>query len=169
MAATSHSDTFRLTLDHYGKRISIEHDRCDLNAVELAETFYSLAKAAEWQPKSIVDAFREVADKYNPQESTSIGAEKKTVNKYRNLLIIKNIDEFLKECSLMSYKKSPYECLRELEEQVMYASHFGTIIIWLYDLSTAGYIFDFVDTEIKDEDSSHPTISVIYEYTGGCS
>ena len=65
MATTSHSDTFRLTLDHYGKRISIEHDRCDLDAVELAETFYSLAKAAEWQPNSIIDAMRKVADDHD--------------------------------------------------------------------------------------------------------
>jgi hypothetical protein len=68
MAATSHSEidqTFRLTLEHYGKRISIEHDRCDLHAVELVQVFYRLALAAEWQPKSIVDAFREVADEYD--------------------------------------------------------------------------------------------------------
>ncbi len=65
MAATSHSDTFRLTLDHYGKRISIEHDRCDLDAVELVEIFYRVALAAEWQPNSIIDAMRNVSDEHD--------------------------------------------------------------------------------------------------------
>lgn len=65
MTTTSHSDTFRLTLDHYGKRISIEHDRCDLDAVELVEIFYRVALAAEWQPNSIIDAMRKVADEHD--------------------------------------------------------------------------------------------------------
>ena len=67
MATTFPSEenqTFRLTLEHYGKRVSIEHDHCDLHAVELVQTFYRLALAAEWQPKNIIDAFREVADEY---------------------------------------------------------------------------------------------------------
>ncbi len=62
MAATYHSDTFRLSLDLYGKRISIEHDRCDLDATELVEIFYRIALATEWQPNSIIDAMRTVAD-----------------------------------------------------------------------------------------------------------
>ena len=68
MAATFPSEidqTFRLTLEHYGKRISIEQDQSDLHAVELVQVFYRLALAAEWQPKSIVDALREVADEYD--------------------------------------------------------------------------------------------------------
>ena len=68
MATTFPSEndqTFRLTLEHYGKRISIEHDHSDLHAVELVQTFYRLALAAEWQPKNIIDAFREVADEYD--------------------------------------------------------------------------------------------------------
>jgi len=56
--------TYRLTLEHYGKRVSIEHDHCDLHAVELVQTFYRLALAAEWQSKNIIEAFREVADEY---------------------------------------------------------------------------------------------------------
>lgn len=56
--------TFRLTLEHYGKRVSIEQDHSDLHAVELVQVFYRLALAAEWQPKSIIEAFREVADEY---------------------------------------------------------------------------------------------------------
>ena len=68
MAATFPSEidqTFRLTLEHYGKRISIEQDQSDLHAVELVQVFYRLALAAEWQPKSIVDALRDVADEYD--------------------------------------------------------------------------------------------------------
>ena len=67
MATTFPSEidqTFRLTLEHYGKRISIEKDHSDLHAVELVQVFYRIALAAEWQPKSIVDALREVADEY---------------------------------------------------------------------------------------------------------
>ena len=67
MATTFPSEidqTFRLTLEHYGKRVSIEQDNCDLHAVELVQVFYRLALAAEWQPKNIIDAFREVADEY---------------------------------------------------------------------------------------------------------
>jgi len=68
MATTFPSEndqTFRLTLEHYGKRISIEHDHCDMHAVELVQVFYRLALAAEWQPKNIIEAFREVADEYD--------------------------------------------------------------------------------------------------------
>jgi hypothetical protein len=67
MATTSPFEidqTFRLTLEHYGKRISIEQDHSDLHAVELVQVFYRLALAAEWQPKNIIEAFREVADEY---------------------------------------------------------------------------------------------------------
>jgi len=68
MATTFPSEinqTFRLTLEQYGQRVSIEYDPQDLHAVELVQVFYRLALAAEWQPKNIIDAFREVADEYD--------------------------------------------------------------------------------------------------------
>ena len=68
MATTFPSEidqTFRLTLEHYGKRISIEQDHSDLHAVELVQVFYRLALAAEWQPTNSIEAFREVADEYD--------------------------------------------------------------------------------------------------------
>jgi len=45
MATEFPSQRFRLTLDHYGKRITIELDHSDVTAEELIETFYQLAGA----------------------------------------------------------------------------------------------------------------------------
>ena len=59
------NDTFRLTLDHYGKRISIESDDSDLTATELAELFYDLAIAATYVDNNIIDAMRKVADDHD--------------------------------------------------------------------------------------------------------
>ena len=57
-----------LTLEHYGKRITIELDHSDLTAEELVETFYQLAMAAEFPSKAVCEAMHFVADERSESE-----------------------------------------------------------------------------------------------------
>ena len=68
MATEFPDQTFRLTLDHYGKRITIELDHCDVTAEELVETFYQLAMAAEFPSKAVCEAMHFVSDERGASE-----------------------------------------------------------------------------------------------------
>jgi hypothetical protein len=68
MATEFPDQDFRLSLDHYGKRITIELDHCDVTAEELIEAFYQLAMAAEFSSKAICEAMRFVADERSASE-----------------------------------------------------------------------------------------------------
>lgn len=68
MATEFPDQTFRLTLEHYGTRITIELDHCDVAAEELVETFYQLAMAAEFPSKSVCKAMHFVADERSASE-----------------------------------------------------------------------------------------------------
>lgn len=59
---------FEVSLMHYGKRITIELDHCDVSAEELVETFYQLAMAAEFPSKAICEAMHFVADERGASE-----------------------------------------------------------------------------------------------------
>ena len=68
MATEFPSQRFMLTLEHYGKRITIELDHSDLTAEELVETFYQLAMAAEFPSKAVCEAMHFVADERSASE-----------------------------------------------------------------------------------------------------
>jgi len=68
MATEFPDQTFRLSLDHYGKRITIELDHSDVTAEELVETFYQLAMAAEFPSKAVCEAMHFVSDERSSSE-----------------------------------------------------------------------------------------------------
>ena len=68
MATEFPDHTFRLSLDHYGKRITIELDHSDVTAEELIETFYQLAMAAEFPSKAVCEAMHFVSDERSSSE-----------------------------------------------------------------------------------------------------
>ena len=48
---------FRITIEHYDMKVSIEKDHSDIDAEELADMLYGVCAAAGWLPDTLDEIF----------------------------------------------------------------------------------------------------------------
>lgn len=48
---------FRITIEHYDMKVSIEKDHSDIDAEELADMLYNVSLAAGWLPEILDEIF----------------------------------------------------------------------------------------------------------------
>lgn len=50
-------EPFRITVEHYDIKVSVEKNRSDIDAEELADMLYNVCLAAGWLPETLDEIF----------------------------------------------------------------------------------------------------------------